>query len=369
MKRITTLFLALALVLSIMPTALAFDTTRTYTPGQFTDVPANSWCADNVRIVYESGIMNGATATTFGVNGTMSVAQAVVIACRIHADYHQKEIIIHTGASPWYQPYVDYAEENGLWVTSDANYGKKVTRGDFVTILSMAVPDNSLKHINTVDGGAIPDVPANKSYTRHVYRFYRAGIVTGNDKKGTFAPDSTITRGAAAAIISRIIDSSLRKSVTLSYRNTELVALEDLAHYDSLKQSMTDAEFQEVYDFALDIVTPLLGKSKEDQIREIYAKITWTRGVWVQFSLEEEHHDDAYGFFIKHVASQAGITRATGLCLDMLGLPYEHIHENQFTHQWCRIDMGDGTHWICDPDGCFWGEELCPYWHPDYNYE
>ena len=63
-------------------------------------------------------------------------------------------------------------------------------------------------------------------------------------------------------------------------------------------------------------------------------------------------------------ASCAGCTRATGLCLNMLGIPYEHVNENQWSHQWCRVKMDDGSYWICDAYGLYCGPEPAPYQHP-----
>lgn len=366
MKRILTLCLTLALSLSIVPAAFAFEATRTYTPGQFKDVPATMWCSDNVKLVYENGIMNGMSNDSFGVNGTMTVAQAMVIACRLHAELRDKETGITEGATPWYQPYVEYAKENNLWLPSDGNYNKAVTRGDFVTMLSMATPGRKvMTYISSVDSGAIPDVNGKASYAKHVYLFYRTGILTGNDAKGTFAPDSTITRGAASAIISRVIDESLRTSITLTQiNNSPLVALEDLVHYDDFKQSMTDEELEDAYNVALEWVTPLVGLSKQEQIRGVYAKVRFHKGVWVQFEGYDEgesHLDDAYGCIVRCVASPAGINDAVGLCLDMLGLTYETAHTNDSVWHWCRVDMGKDFYWICDVQSYEWGDEalLC----------
>ena len=63
------------------------------------------------------------------------------------------------------------------------------------------------------------------------------------------------------------------------------------------------------------------------------------------------------------VGSCAGATRATGLCLNMLGIPYEHVHENQYCHQWARVDV-NGEYWVVDPYGLVLGPEPAPYKHP-----
>ena len=63
--------------------------------------------------------------------------------------------------------------------------------------------------------GAIPDVPSSANYYAAVYKLYRAGVLTGNDAQGTFLPDTGITRGEAAALMTRMADTSLRKTISL----------------------------------------------------------------------------------------------------------------------------------------------------------
>jgi hypothetical protein len=66
-----------------------------------------------------------------------------------------------------------------------------------------------------VADNAIPDVKMGDKYADEIYEFYRAGILTGNDAAGTFAPDSNIKRSEVAAILIRMFDVSARQSVTL----------------------------------------------------------------------------------------------------------------------------------------------------------
>ena len=53
MKRILSITLALILSLLLCVPAMAaseFQKVNSYVPGQFADVPADSWCADNVKV-------------------------------------------------------------------------------------------------------------------------------------------------------------------------------------------------------------------------------------------------------------------------------------------------------------------------------
>ena len=41
----------------------------------------------------------------------------------------------------------------------------------------------------------------------------------------------------------------------------------------------------------------------------------------VAYTTSTPHYNDPYGYFVAGVSSCAGCTRATGLCLNMLGIP------------------------------------------------
>ena len=366
MKKVISGLLAAVLAASLCVPALAaggFEKVNSYTPGQFTDVPADLWCADNVRTAYEYGIMSGKSATYFDVDSSVTVAQTIVMACRLHSGYAGDGAEFAAG-DPWYQSYLDYAAENGILWKYDA-YDVPISRAGFAMILGSALPDEALPVISDIEDGAIPDVPAEASYAEAVYRLYDAGVLTGNDAYGTFTPFSYITRGAAAAIVGRMADASLRKAVTLEkapFRPTPIGQLQNRA---SLKRSCTDAELQAAYDAALEVVTPLADLSREEQLYGIAVALRYmVDSGKVTYTTSQTHYNDPYGYFVLGISSCAGCTRATGLCLNMLGIPYEHVNENQWSHQWCRVPMEDGSYWICDAYGLYCGPEPAPYQHP-----
>ncbi len=143
-----------------------------------------------------------------------------------------------------------------------------------------------------------------------------------------------------------------------------LVPVNQLANLASLKKKCTDQEFQAAYDVAAEIVTPLAGLSLEDQLYGIASTLRWlVDSGQVQYSESVAHYNDPYGYLVLGLASCAGCTRTTGLCLNMLGIPYEHVNENQWSHQWCRVNV-NGTYWICDAYGLYVGPEPAPYTHP-----
>ena len=51
------------------------------------------------------------------------------------------------------------------------------------------------------------------------------------------------------------------------------------------------------------------------------------------------NYSQAYGVFIAKEYSCAGATRALGMILDCMGYRWTHANENQWTHQWCIVNM------------------------------
>ena len=370
MKKITSLLLAAVMLAALCVPASAagrsnFKKVNTYVEGQFTDVPATSWCAANVRTAYEYGIMGGKTSSYFDTDGNLTIAQTIVMACRLHNLYYGHNAAFETG-DPWYQFYVAYALQYGIITREYNSYNSAVSRAGFAMILGAALPDEALPEISSIEDGAIPDVPSGSNYYDAVYRLYRAGVLTGNDAKGTFTPFSNITRGAAAAIIGRMADASLRKQITLKQPPFEPVPVNQLANLKSLRKNATDAELKQAYDIAVELVTPYAKLSREKQLCGIATELRRLFDSGMSYSMSDPHYNDPYGYFVLGTASCAGCARATGLCLNILGIPYEHVNENQYSHQWCRVNI-NGTYWICDAYGLYCGPEPGPYAHPYFS--
>lgn len=221
MKRFLSLLIAALLLVSILPTAAAapagldnFVQTREYTAGQFTDVDPVQWYAGGIRTAYEFGLVNGNSETTFNPDGSITIAETLALACRLHRIYNGGTGVFEQGA-PWYQVYVDYAVDNSIIVAGKySDYTAKATRTDFAAIMAAAFPETALPAINDVR--RIPDVKKTAASAESVYLLYNAGILTGSDEFGTFNPTSNIKRSEVATIVTRMADAELRKNVTLA---------------------------------------------------------------------------------------------------------------------------------------------------------
>ena len=222
-KKCISFLLVLTLLLTLLPAAALaasaglgnFKTVQTYSAGRFSDVPATAWYEENVKTAYELDLVKGVSDTAYNPSGNITVAATLALACRIHSIYQTGKADFVQG-SPWYQVYVDYAVKNGIITANQfTNYNAYATRRQFAAIMAKALPAAALTKKNTVEDGAIPDVDKGSANYDEIYLLYRAGVLTGNDEKGTFTPEKTIQRSAVAAIVSRMALQNLRESVTL----------------------------------------------------------------------------------------------------------------------------------------------------------
>jgi uncharacterized repeat protein (TIGR02543 family) len=195
----------------------------------FRDVSSTAWYYKNVAAAYNYGLMVGNSSTIFNVNGNLSVAEAITMACRLHSIYYTGSDNFTRTGSTWYQVYVDYAAENGITTHSYSSYTRAVTRAEYAELFANAFPSEALSPINTINDGAIPDVPASSQYAGEIYKLYRAGVLSGSDKYGTFRPNSSILRVEAAAIVTRMADTSLRQRYVLEVNKTLLGTVSTLS--------------------------------------------------------------------------------------------------------------------------------------------
>ena len=226
MKRISLISMLLACAMSTLTiSATAAETdwlveqVKTY-DGRFED--DNAWCADAMQTVYEAGLMEGKTATRFDISSPLTNAQITVVTARLHHLLNGGDGVLPPveAGQAWYQSAVDYLkdvseDETLLYLlkrleTDAERSNSPCIRRDFVWMLSAVLPEDSLSPINEIN--VIPDVGSNEA---ELLPFYRAGILNGSDAYGTFGEETFLTRGAAAAIMARLVDPAQRLTFTL----------------------------------------------------------------------------------------------------------------------------------------------------------
>ena len=210
MKKLLSSLLAAALTAGLLvPSAGAVDT-------GFSDVPAESALAGEVRKAVDYGLMNGYDNDTFGYGDSMTRAQFTAVLVRMMGwdtvtpqtptytdvpDSHTWYGVIETAAAQ------DVADDGGAFRPSDP-----VTRGEMAELLVRALGlkgaaerlnDTSSTYSHVHGGTPFIDLPEGKA--GYITIAYRIGMTNGTSNT-TFSPDNTATRSQAAAMLVRIYE-------------------------------------------------------------------------------------------------------------------------------------------------------------------
>lgn len=185
-----------------------FKTVNRYRAGQFTDVRASDWFADNVKSAYELGLIKGNTPATFAPNATITVAEAVTVAARVRDIYWGEgtDFAAKAGAA-WYQPYVDYAIANRMMDAAPADCDRPATRAELARWLYSALAGEGTEPATQTV--RFTDVTEAHPDYACIMNLARAGIMGGKGE-GIFDPAAPVLRCEAAAMLSRAALPSLR---------------------------------------------------------------------------------------------------------------------------------------------------------------
>ena len=221
---------------------------KTYT-GQFSDLPEDHTFYKNVAALYEYGLSVGQADGTFGLTAPMTVGQTVIFAGRIRSLYRTGDpeagpaafaaaAVSQKDARRVYAPYLWYLQSEGVLDKAlDDCLTQPATRAQMAHVLANLLPEEALPLINdslVTQGYAsrrrITDVTEYTPYYQDILKLYRCGVSIGSDTAGSFFPDAPITRGAAAAMLTRIVDPALR--LTPDWNLTDLFSAEGAAYED-----------------------------------------------------------------------------------------------------------------------------------------
>ncbi|MBE6963633.1 MAG: surface layer protein [Ruminococcaceae bacterium] len=232
-KRVACLLLLLCLLLPVHAMATEdgtapFARTKTY-DGRFADVAESSAFYENVAALYEYGLTVGRTENNYAPKDDMTVGQAVIFAGRVRSLYdngdpEQGAAAFRAEGLPTAIPYLHYLQSEGVLGAElgSGSLGVPATRAQVAHILANLLPEEFLPSINEsavaegyTRGMYITDVTGTTLYEQDILKLYRCGILQGADQTGSFFPDAYITRGAAAAMLTRMMDPALR--ITLDW--------------------------------------------------------------------------------------------------------------------------------------------------------
>ncbi len=213
MKKIVLIMCVLCLVLpqSVLGADI-FKPQRTYEEGLFNDIDKSDWFYGSVVGAYEYELSSGDGNGKYMPQGLVSIAEVITFADRLNMRYNNvKDEPNAEKNEKWYEPWISYAEQSNIILEDEfkGRYEKPATRGQVAYILGNALPFSLYENINT-EVTNIHDMANTDNYYNEVIMLYRAGVLTGKDGYGNFAPTENITRAEMAAVIYRIANSDAR---------------------------------------------------------------------------------------------------------------------------------------------------------------
>lgn len=207
--------------------------------GNFGDIKDTDWFKEDVISSFETGLLKGKTENVFDPYGSITLAEAITLAARVHSIYTESPIE-NNSSGQWYQPYVDYAAGNGLIVEGEfKDFEKTASRAEVAYLFCNAAGEGNLHNINNIT--SIPDVDGETLYNEEIFKLYNSGIVTGGDKYGTFNPFSSITRAEASAIVNRVANESKRIETRL-YNEKDTVLINEIEGF-TVTSFSTDEQY------------------------------------------------------------------------------------------------------------------------------
>lgn len=177
---------------------------------RYTDFPAEQWARDAVSTVTALGLMQGVGGDRFDPEGQLTLAQVLALVARLHSRAHGGTgVFDESGGSRWYDVYRRYCVEQGL-ITGRTfqDLTQPATRAQTALVLAHALEAEALPPIRRQE--RIPDVAPEDYAGGEIYLLYRAGVLNGTDERGSFAPERTLRRAEAAAILARLAEPDLR---------------------------------------------------------------------------------------------------------------------------------------------------------------
>lgn len=161
---------------------------------------------------------------SYGVRDAMTVGQAVIFAGRIRSLYRTGDpergpAAYKSGDQAAAVPYLLYLQAEGVLDTAlDGPGWPKPPPGPDGPRAGGILPEEALPPVydaliteSYATHRFITDVTEYTPYYQDILSLYRKGIAVGSDARGSFLPEESITRGAAAAMLTRMVDPALRR--------------------------------------------------------------------------------------------------------------------------------------------------------------
>ncbi len=199
-----------------IPGMAAFDLTGTPVRCTFADVKASDWFYRAAAYAQTLGLIAGKSGNRFAPRDTLTQAETAAIAVRIYVQYYGlAEPSAAGGDGAWYAPYLLAAVEYGIVDAVPEQPEDAICRSEAAKMLYRALPEEELAPIK--EHPAITDMDPSHPCYAEILTLYRAGILVGTDRFGSFSPDGQITRCEFASLMTALVTPALRVKTPAVY--------------------------------------------------------------------------------------------------------------------------------------------------------
>lgn len=176
----------------------------------FADVPSGSWYYDDVAYVYDTGLMTGLTATTFGPNLSTTRGMIVTILWRMENEPVAKHgcPFADVRRGSYYEQAIAWASENGIVTGFDASTfapDRAITREQLAAILFRFAAYRGMDAVTLRENlSSFQDQAAISAYAVSALNWaVGEGLMQGTGDK--LEPTGSATRAQVAAMLRRFI--------------------------------------------------------------------------------------------------------------------------------------------------------------------
>lgn len=176
----------------------------------FADVPSGSWYYDDIAYVYDAGLMNGLTATTFGPNLSTTRGMIVTILWRMENEPAAKHgcPFADVRRGSYYKQAIAWASENGIVTGFDASTfapDRAITREQLAAILFRFAAYRGMDAVTLRENlSSFQDQAAISAYAVSALNWaVGEGLMRGTGDK--LEPTGSATRAQVAAMLRRFM--------------------------------------------------------------------------------------------------------------------------------------------------------------------
>lgn len=310
------------------------------------DVFDDDWYAEAIEYVTRHELMNGVGNGNFQPHQPLTRAQVVTLLYRLAGtpETEYEEQFQDVPKDEWYAAPVSWAyQQDVVHGTSKITFSPltNITREQLATILF-----NYIKSI----GAELPEAKSALDSLKDcwfvspyaeesVWTMCHAAIMNP-DAQYNFNPKGNVTRADAAVVFMRLSKALAGEQLTGTVIPNTAIDFSKL----SLSQNEKDAQALAI---AKQIAAIIPDNISDVQRIQMAAHIVSHYSKFCTYTMSGPDYWSAYGVFVKGEYSCAGSTRALGLVLTCMGYQWWHMNENQYTHQWCEVNM-DGRRGYAD---------------------